>query len=173
MVAAVPAAAQAMLVSGTPVSGGGMHQPPPAAAQKGEAARRQAAAARSPGAALAGAPLLQRSARLLAVEEAALEQDICRYDAWNARLRLAVFEGGVSGGTTRYRLASLAPRSAGADAYRSAGGVYRGPALELLQPGGVEEASAAPGKLAYPVLPPHLCVWCMARLLVRPCCFHA
>jgi hypothetical protein len=151
-VAAIPSSAAALLATGEPHSRSGEAEPPPAYWRKATAAERAAAAARSRSGALGAAPLLQRHARLLALEEAALELDICRYDAWNVRLRLAVFVGGTSGSTTRYRLLSLAPPSHGADAYRAAGGVYRGPAPELLQPGGVEGASAAAGKL--PAWPP-------------------
>lgn len=125
------------------------------------------------------APLLQRYGRLLVLEEAAMEKDICRwigagrwapgaeghlqstcpqspavpppphpslthpsrFDQFNIRLRLAVFEGS----TTRYRLLSLAPGPGSSGSTTAEGqrlGVYRGPALQLLQPGGVASQAA-------------------------------
>lgn len=60
----------------------------------------------------------------------------CRFDLFNVRLRLALFQGSP----TRYSLLSLAPTSTsgsgGSDRQRHSG-VHRGPAVEYLQPGGV------------------------------------
>ncbi|KAL4430621.1 hypothetical protein ABPG75_005877 [Micractinium tetrahymenae] len=111
-------------------------QLPAAHAQRGQATVRHL----PPAFGTPAARLLQRYGRLLDLEEAAMEQDICRSDMWNVRLRLAVFSGAS---TTRYRLVSLAPQPAGAASAaeseppaQRAGGLYRGPAVDLLQPRG-------------------------------------
>lgn len=70
-------------------------------------------------------------------------QDVCRYDLFNVRLRLAVFEGADA--ASRYRLVSLASSStaaaSGGDGPKR--GVYRGPAVQLLQPGGITTVAGA------------------------------
>lgn len=67
----------------------------------------------------------------------------CSYDQFNVRLRLAVFDSGIA---TRYRLVSLAPIATGGEGQQRPGsppgGVYRGPTVQLLQPGGI----GGPGK---------------------------
>lgn len=61
----------------------------------------------------------------------------CRYDQLNVRLRLAIFNSPAS---ARFRLVSLAPTSPAGSAGEAPRGVYRGPALEPLQPGGMWQA---------------------------------
>ena len=65
------------------------------------------------------------------------------FDMWNVRLRLAVF----TYSTTSYRLLSLAG-GGGGEAGGKARGVYRGPSLELLQPGGATHAGGDWGTLS-------------------------
>ena len=80
-----------------------------------------------------------------------------RCDMWHVRLRLAVF----SGSTNRYHMVSLAPTGASGAAVepkpdqRRPSSLYRGPSLELLQPGGVRGAHSeyVLGVLDVPGLP--------------------
>lgn len=110
-----------------------------------------------------------------------------RFDMWNVRLRLAVFS---AASPTRYRMVSLAHRSATPTATardkaptQRAGLLYRGPAVDILQPGGVGgdagggEAPAAvrppPGKhsVAEPMLagcPAHAAAAKMPRPIPQP-----
>ena len=89
-----------------------------------------------------------------------------RYDLFNVRLRLAVF----AGSTKRYSLVSLAhSSSAGSEAggppaeQQRQGGLYRGPALELLQPEGVLGGSG--GKHSHPALQIVLQFGCLLCIL--------
>lgn len=68
-------------------------------------------------------------------------QDVTRFDLFNVRLRLAVFDGADA--STRYRLVSLAPGASAAAGAGQQRGVYRGPAVQLLQPGGIATTSGA------------------------------
>ncbi|PRW57862.1 helicase MOV-10 [Chlorella sorokiniana] len=88
---------------------------------------------------------LQRLSRLLLLEEAALEQDVTRFDQFNVRLRLALFDSWTA---NRCRLVSLAPSPGGGERQQqqsSSSIMYRGPTVGLLQPGGV----ASPGTSLY------------------------
>lgn len=88
-----------------------------------------------------------------------------RYDQFNVRLRLAVFEGAAS---ARYRLVSLAHSSssgAGAEPPRSTG-VYRGPRIEHLQPGGITRA--ADGECSIDAKPPTFPPACTTPVTGRP-----
>ncbi|KAL4423314.1 hypothetical protein ABPG77_006109 [Micractinium sp. CCAP 211/92] len=143
-----PAHAPRLLATGVPDPGrtglgSQLLQVPAAHQQKGRARMRslppEAAGARA-------GRLLQRYGRLLALEEAAMEQDICSFDMWNVRLRLAAFS---SASNTRYRLVSFGPQptgSAGEEQQRQrAGRLYKGPAVNLLQPGGIGGAAGRDG----------------------------
>ncbi|KAI7838701.1 hypothetical protein COHA_007499 [Chlorella ohadii] len=88
---------------------------------------------------------LQRLRRLLVLEEAALEQDVTRFDQFNVRLRLAVLDSRTA---TRCRLLSLAPSSAGGERQQPSSITYRGPAVALLQPGGIGPAGTITYALA-------------------------
>ncbi len=60
-----------------------------------------------------------------------------RFDQFNVRLRLAVFDSRTA---TRCRLLSLAPSPAGGDRQQPTSITYRGSAVALLQPGGIAPA---------------------------------
>ncbi|EFN55641.1 hypothetical protein CHLNCDRAFT_133825 [Chlorella variabilis] len=152
----LPISARRMLACGRCDAPGRMPELVPAHSQKGRALVH--ACQLSEGRPLAAVPpLLQRCSRLLSVEEGCLEQDICRCDMWHVRLRLAVF----SGSTNRYHMVSLAPTGASGAAVepkpdqRRPSSLYRGPSLELLQPGGVRGAHSeyVLGVLDVPGLP--------------------
>lgn len=134
---AVPAAVEQLLETGDFHESYAQVELPPSASQKGLGL---AAALDTALSGLLEAPLLLRYSRLLVLEEEAMERDICRYDAWHVRLRLAVF----AGSTSRYHLLSLTPHGTGSGTadQRRGTSVYRGPAVELLQPGGVAGVGA-------------------------------
>lgn len=57
-----------------------------------------------------------------------------RFDQFNVRLRLALFDSGTA---NRCRLVSLAPSPTGEQRQQASSITYRGPTVGLLQPGGI------------------------------------